>query len=131
MHEVNNLPTLLRNSSSITRLHNFQSLFRVNGLGNAIVHVNSRSHTNNLGWNAQSSPEILIFTRMRSNNVTYVYIRMNLWQQDQKNLQIQVAFHLPFLFHQKRTQHVYLKNPFPTDEFGHSSLHMVWENSDF
>ena len=131
MHEVSNLPTLLRNSNSITGLHNFQSLFRVNGLGNGIVNINSRSRTNNLGWNVQCSPEILIFTRMKSNKVTYVYIRMNLWQQDQKNLQIQVAFHSPFFFHQKPTQHVYLKNSLPTDQYGHSSLHMVWENYDF
>ena len=34
---------------------------------------------------------------MKSNKVTYIYIRMNLWQEDQKNLQIQVAFHPPFL----------------------------------
>ena len=62
---------------------------------------------------------------MKSNKVTYVYIRMNLWQQDQKNVQIQVAFHPPFFFHQKPAQHVYLENPLPTDQSGFSSLHMV------
>ena len=81
-------------------------------------------------WKAQSSPGILIFTRMKGNKVTYVYIRMNLWQQDQNNLQI-LAFHLPLFFHQKPAQHLYLQNPLPTDQYGRSSLLMVWENPDF